>query len=376
MIRKKRDGTEILEVLGEGLTSRVYKAIRKHNGLNVEQVVALKVLHSQELIHSLKNEIELLLTVDSPYCVKLLGWEETSMGLGLVLEFLDGVSLEDLCRYRALREQEIEDILYQIQEGLRELHTKGIVHGDISPRNIFVTNSGQVKIIDFGFSSRGHQQCEYGTPNCMSLEAWRGEPQSAGSDLYALGLLHEALMNPEGSSDFRQWRERAEALKNKNTLLYESVEEREFLNVQSFPHHRLRISKYVQDMQKWRSQHQPTVKLANTPLTPLASRHLRPVISWCLIILASFSVSAVAYVPNETESDEFYTLDVRSLVWVKTQIFRVIAGKERLYHEGYVPTVLSTLRHGEYVVRWTSEKKSGIIKVQMRDHQKIVIDAQ
>lgn len=48
MIWKKQNGTEILEILGEGLTSRVYKAIRKHSALNVQQIVALKVLHSQD----------------------------------------------------------------------------------------------------------------------------------------------------------------------------------------------------------------------------------------------------------------------------------------------------------------------------------------
>lgn len=376
MIRKKRGGTEILEVLGEGLTSRVYKAIRKHDKLNVKQVVALKVLHSQELIHSLKNEIELLLTVDSPYCVKLLGWEETAKGLALVLEFLDGVSLEELCRYRALRPSEVEHIVYQIQEGLKELHKKGIVHGDISPRNIFITTSGQIKIIDFGFSSRGQQQCEYGTPNCMSIEAWRREPLAAGSDLYSLGLLRETLLNPQESSTFRHWQERAESLKNKNSLLNERVHDRCFLEMEEYLEYRSHIASYVQDIQKWRALQQPTVKLPPVASSDLSSSIFRPVILWCLAVTVSMSVTAVAHVPSVGTPDVQYTLDVRSSVWVKAQIFKKIAGKERLYHEGYVPTLLSRLPSGEYVLRWTSEKKSGIINVHMNKAQKILIDAQ
>lgn len=376
MMKKKQGGTEVLEVLGEGLTSRVYKAIRKHSALDVQQVVALKVLHSQELIHSLKNEIELLLTVDSPYCVKLLGWEETAKGLGLVLEYLDGVSLEDLCCYRSLDTLEIEDLIYQIQEGLKELHAKGIIHGDISPKNIFVTVTGQIKIIDFGFSSRGQKPCEYGTPNCMSLEAWRGDALTTASDLFSLGLLRETLFKSESPSNFKDWRGRAEVLKNKNVLLMEDPEARGFLKLEPRGMQRLNISNYVQDMQRWRSQQQPTIKLESRPtkLKP-QQKWMRHSVCWCLAVFASASISAAAHVPSQSEKSN-YNLDIRSRLWARTVLYKKMHGREQLYHEGYTPAALTALPEGEYVLHWTSQKKSGIIEIQMRQDRKLIIDAQ
>ncbi len=378
MIKTNHDRTEILEVLGEGLTSRVYKAIRKHSALNVQQVVALKVLHSQELIHSLKNEIELLLTVDSPNCVKLLGWEETGMGLALVLEFLDGVSLEDLCRYRSLSALEVEDIVFQIQEGLKELHKKGIIHGDLSPKNIFVTTSGQIKIIDFGFSTREQKPCEFATPNCMALEAWAGRALTPSSDLFSLGLLRETLLNDEASINFKNWKLRAENLKNKNVLLCEDPNDRMFMELTAQISERTKIGKYVSEMMRWRQQQQPTIKLQSSLNVgvgvgcPVYKR----VIFWCLALIASASVSAVAYVPSTTDLQSSYSLDMRAPVWVKTKLYRRSAGQQWLYHEGYVPIVISTLPSGDYVLSWTSEKKSGMINLQMHENRKIVFDAQ
>lgn len=375
MIWKKQNGTEILEILGEGLTSRVYKAIRKHSVLNVQQVVALKVLNSQDSIQSLKNEIELLLTVDSPYCVKLLGWEETTKGLALVLEYLDGVTLEELCRYRSLNIKESDEIIFQIQEGLKELHKKGITHGDLGPKNIFITNSGQVKIIDFGFSSREQKHCEYGTPNCVALEVWRGELLTPKSDLFSLGLLRETLLNgTQGNDDLKGWRLRAEALLNTNSLLVENPYCREFLDLKSSDDQIGRLARYVQDMQSWRNQNQPTMKLQSESHS-LQIRTNRWV-AVLIAIFASVSVSAVEPVTRGALAVKHYNVDVRSHEWVSTQLFKKTNGKEMLYQQGYAPVQFHYLPEGEYVLRWTSQLKSGMMKIHLVNHQKILIEVQ
>lgn len=377
MMWKKQNQTEILEILGEGLTSRVYKAIRKHSALNVQQVVALKVLHSQELIHSLKNEIELLLSVDSPNCVKMLGWEETSMGLALVLEFLDGISLEELCRQRSLKPAEVDEIVFQIQEGLKELHKKNIVHGDISLRNIFITNSGTVKIIDFGFSSREQKKFDYGTPSCMSPEAWAGTELEPGSDLYSLGLMRDLLLETSTSAtaDWRNWQARSEAVKNKNALLHETPSERTFLNLTSHPKVRSHVGQYVKEIQKWQKMHQPTIKLVPDFAPALAPQiKFKKLSSLLIALFASVSVSAVEPVSGTYRNDERYNLDVRSRFAVKTRLFKKTHSKDILYHDGYLPALVHSLPRGQYVLHWTSQEKSGMIQVHIDEHKKIVID--
>lgn len=381
MIWKKQNETVLLEILGEGLTSCVYKAIRKNKTLDVQQVVALKVLHSKNQIQSLKNEIELLLSIDSPYCVKLLGWEETSKGLAIVLEYLDGVLLADLCRYRQLSDIEINEITFQVQEGLKALHTKGIVHGDISLKNIFITREGGVKIIDFGFSTNEKRLCDYGTPQCMSLEAWRGEPLGHGSDLYSLGLLQHVLYEADADvTDARKWQARAEQLKNKNSLLLERADERAFLDLQSNKKAIKNLSEMVAEILYCRSTLQRTQKISS--LTVERKKNLESPFKKMMIFgfsfLASMSLSAsTAILQSELDTpglQRWHQLDLRSKNWANVQLFRISRQKKGLYHSGYAPAVFGSLPCGQYELRWTSTKKSGTLMLSLKSDQKIVID--
>ncbi|MCB0378795.1 MAG: protein kinase, partial [Bdellovibrionales bacterium] len=86
---------EIQNLIGEGLTSCVYKAVRKDPRGWTAQKVALKVLKSKKDVHILKNEFEKLQRVRSKYCVKLLAWETLPQGPALVLELLQGLSLQE-----------------------------------------------------------------------------------------------------------------------------------------------------------------------------------------------------------------------------------------------------------------------------------------
>lgn len=375
MIWSKQSHTEILEVLGEGLTSRVYRAIRKHRSLNVQQVVALKVLHSQEQIQSLKNEIELLLTVDSPYCVKLLGWEETSKGLAIVLEYLDGVSLEELCRWRALSLDQVDEIIYQIQEGLKELHKKQIVHGDISLKNIFITKEGCIKIIDFGFSSKERKKFDYGTPSCMSLEAWSGDKLVLGSDLFSLGLLRETLLATDLNSraTFEYWRRRAESFKNHNCLLIADPTARKFLDLKHNNQWSKSLAATVKDLKDIEMRAPSTIKLSSS-FCAISRKQLllKKVLALFLATVASITVSAS--IPTDPIFIKRASLDVRSRDWVRTELYKMNRNQKRLYQSGYAPILFNSLIYGEYVLYWTSHLKSGKIHLSVNEDQKVIIN--
>src|SRR5262249_10338468 len=123
-----------------------------------------------------------------------------------VMELLQGESLGGRISRAALEWPEAVRIAIAVASGLAAAHKSGVVHRDIKPDNIFVTNDGQVKILDFGIArvlpdaqaatqtQVTRQGLAIGTMGYMAPEQLRGEPVGAPADLFSLGcVLHEAL---------------------------------------------------------------------------------------------------------------------------------------------------------------------------------------
>jgi serine/threonine protein kinase len=123
----------------------------------------------------------------------------------IVMEKLEGVSLKDRLRGSPMDIDEILDVGIQVADALAACHEKGIIHRDIKPANIFITNTGQVKILDFGlakltpgFAAHDVNAVEdplsvagdiFGTAVYMSPEQARGEELDARTDLFSLGSV-------------------------------------------------------------------------------------------------------------------------------------------------------------------------------------------
>jgi tRNA A-37 threonylcarbamoyl transferase component Bud32 len=123
--------------------------------------------------------------------------EDPSFGLFMVMELLAGVRLDyKIRRDGPLAPRVACDVVGQIAEALRYVHTRGIVHGDIKSENILLTRTNDrrrlAKLLDFGLArtaASGDPTRIEGTPEYLAPERIAGHPASPRSDIYALGIL-------------------------------------------------------------------------------------------------------------------------------------------------------------------------------------------
>jgi hypothetical protein len=205
------EGYRVVEELGSGALSSVYKAVEEPLG----RLVALKVLRatippSSPLAAALDREARVLAELCHPNIGLLYAFAKTEARMHLVLEFVDGFSLATLLKKRPnVPPDSVAAIGAAVARGLAHAHERGIVHGDIKPANILVSRRGEVKIFDFGIahqspalattSSAGEPVglsplrlediAAFGTPAYMSPEQILGERVDARSDLFSLGVV-------------------------------------------------------------------------------------------------------------------------------------------------------------------------------------------
>ncbi len=199
------EGFRVLEALGSGSISCVYKAIEEALG----RTVALKVLRSaialtSPLAAQLEREARVLASLSHPNIGQLHAFSRGHPRMHLVLEFVDGFSLATLIKKSpATPTDSVAAIGAAVARGLAHAHHRGIVHRDVKPANILVSRSGEVKIFDFGIAQRASAGEEpvglsplrledvaaFGTPAYMSPEQILGESVDARSDVFSLGVV-------------------------------------------------------------------------------------------------------------------------------------------------------------------------------------------
>jgi ELWxxDGT repeat protein len=197
----------IVRMVGSGGMGVVYEAW----DTRLERRVALKALHPHLTLAAqtrdlLLKEARLAARVEHEGVVRIYTIHEAEDGLCLEMQFVEGIPLSQLLVGGRLTPAHAVDLLRQILEALAACHQQKVVHCDLKPGNLLVTEDGKVLLADFGISRAVFSNDEavlptsslsgatWGTPQYCPPEAWEGESPTPAWDLYALGVLaYEAL---------------------------------------------------------------------------------------------------------------------------------------------------------------------------------------
>jgi len=194
---------ELRDLAGSGGMADVYLA---HDEV-LDRPVTIKLLkdhlaQNHEFVERFRREARSAASLSHPHIVPVFDWGETRDGTCyIVMEYLPGGTLKDRIMSKgALPVRTAAAVALQIAAALRAAHKGGIIHRDIKPHNILITDSGHVKVADFGIAraaetttSSDHEDI-LGTAYYISPEQAMGEPVSPASDLYSLGVvLYEML---------------------------------------------------------------------------------------------------------------------------------------------------------------------------------------
>ncbi len=184
----------LLRLLGEGGTGTVYKA----QDTFLETDVAVKILNKaltfdKAAIDSLKKEAVIAMRLSHPHIVHLHNLDKVGPRYFLVMEFIEGSTLRGLLDvYNYLKLESVTQILSVCADALSYAHRKGVLHNDLKPENLLLTNDGVLKIIDFGIAcliNTRQQEFIMGTPAYMSPEQIRGEDMDERTDVYSMGII-------------------------------------------------------------------------------------------------------------------------------------------------------------------------------------------
>src|SRR5712664_292536 len=203
----------IVSKIGEGGMGEVYRARDTKLGRDV----AIKVLpaafsENNERLRRFEQEAQAAGALNHPNILSIFHIGTHDGAPYIVSELLEGETLRERMAGSVLPQRKAIDYALQIAKGLAAAHEKGIVHRDIKPDNIFITDDGRVKMLDFGLAkltaaTDGTSQTEVptrkvntdpgtvmGTMGYMSPEQLKGQPADHRSDIFSFGaILYEML---------------------------------------------------------------------------------------------------------------------------------------------------------------------------------------
>ena len=200
---------KLLETLGKGSMGMVYKGLDPA----IDRLVALKTIRldqivesneSEELKERLMREAQAVGKLSHPNIVTIYDVGQESSVQYIAMEYLDGNTLESVIasgpdwNYKTLT-----NVMIQVCDALHYAHESGIVHRDVKPANIMITNSDMVKVMDFGIAridtsaSMTQTGTALGTPNYISPEQLKGQAVDRRSDIFSVGVVFYELLTGE-----------------------------------------------------------------------------------------------------------------------------------------------------------------------------------
>ncbi|MEE8450418.1 MAG: serine/threonine-protein kinase [Thermoguttaceae bacterium] len=193
----------IVRELGRGGMGTVFEGVN----LDTDEPAAVKLLAAplaaeDDFRSRFEAEIEALRKLNHPNIVRLFGFGEQDGQLFYAMELVEGRSLEsEFGRGRRFDWREVTRIGIDTCGALRHAHDRGVIHRDLKPGNLLLSNEGQLKLSDFGIARLfGHTRqtavgSVVGTAEFMSPEQAEGRPTGPRSDLYSLGAVLYVLLS-------------------------------------------------------------------------------------------------------------------------------------------------------------------------------------
>eukprot|EP01134_Creolimax_fragrantissima_P000257 CFRG0257T1 len=199
---------ELIEQIGDGSFGEVFKGTLKKNNKTV--AVKIVAIQDDDELLEFQVEIDILTKCNHKNVIKMEAaylWKHT---LYMVLEYCGGGSIDDIYEQleAPLDEPQIRECCFQVLQGLQYMHENKMVHRDIKAGNVLLTNSGEVKLADFGVSAMNIKTNQardtfIGTPYWMApeviaCETSKEDPYNDRCDIWSLGItaIEFAQMNP------------------------------------------------------------------------------------------------------------------------------------------------------------------------------------
>src|SRR6185503_18131179 len=192
----------LVELLGTGGMATIYRATDTQLGRDVAlKLLRPEYLQDPEFSSRFRSEAQAAASLSHPNVVTVYDYGEEPSGPYIVMELVQGEDLATILRRSGpLPPRQAARIASGVAGALAAAHGRGLVHRDVKPGNVLIGRDGQVKVVDFGIA-RAIAEAQVtlpgttlGSVHYFSPEQARGEPATAASDIYALGIvLYEML---------------------------------------------------------------------------------------------------------------------------------------------------------------------------------------
>jgi serine/threonine protein kinase len=196
---------QVKSLIGDGGMGTVYMA--EH--VKLGRKVAIKVLHphlasNESIRQRFVNEAKTMSELQHTNIVSLIDYHEDQFGLYLIMEYIEGIPLDEYIKNKSgpIPEQHAIELFKQALSAFDYAHKKGVVHRDIKPSNLMVTSNNSLKVLDFGIAKLvGNANYKLtktgahtGTVYYMSPEQVKGQEVDQRSDIYSLGITFYQML--------------------------------------------------------------------------------------------------------------------------------------------------------------------------------------